>query len=374
MKTLLQKIVNRVSVAAVGIFVATMVALGASASAAQIPYNPNGNSDAPSTPAFNIYTGVPSGTGDESDFVRVKPKAGGNGDYVDTLNSSCNIGDSFNVRTYIHNGATDKLNDNGNGSAVAHNVYAQLKAELGNPNTKFKFESTVNATNAASKTDTGYLNCNGKTVKLSLVHNSVQTYSKPIGFFNEDDSLVNGNPFKIGSRAHASGDQWGCWDDRIIITYEVKIEEVPVVVPSNAICKLENGAFVVVDQDKRTVKGRIKPELTNATVSSYKIDWGDGTSSNKQSDTHTYAKDGQYNIQASFVAQLRDGPKTITGSDCKTVVKFEAGKPPVVVTTTPTPTKLTSTGPASTFSIFAVTSIIGAVLHRMYTARKATQE
>ena len=42
--------------------------------------------------------------------------------------------------------------------------------------------------------------------------------------------------------------------------------------------------------------------------------------------------------------------------------------------TPPTVTTLVKAGPASTFSIFAIVSIIGAVLHRMYTSRKATQE
>lgn len=375
----LNKMTSKFTFVAIAMFVATMVALGGTASA-RTAYNPAGGNNGQSTPVFNDFYNVPDGVGDEADFVRVKPKAAGNGSYIDTLNSACNIGDTYNVRTYVHNGANPNLNGNGSGSAVAHNVKVALQAELGTAKTKFRFASTVTASNAASVSDTGYLNCNGKTVKLSLVERSVQTYSKAIGFKGESDSVVNGAPFKVGSQAHGSGDQWGCWDDRIIVVYEVKVEEVPVVIPTDAICKIENGGFVVIDNKKRTVSGTIKPQLTNATVTKYTINWGDGAVTNNQSGTHSYATDGKFTIAATMEVRLNDGTvKTVGGSACMTTVEFKPGQPPVVVvppTTTvvpPTVTKLVSTGPASIFSIFAATSLVGAVMHRIYTARKATQ-
>lgn len=370
---ILTKMTSKAAFLAIALFAAVLVTVSGSASA-RTPYNSNGTATS-TTPVLNEFYNVPNGIGDEADFVRIKPKAGTNADYVDTLNAACNTGDSYNVRTYLHNGASPDFNDNGSGSAVAHNVMVQLKAELGSAQSKFKFASTVTSSNMAGATDTAYLNCGSKTVKLSLVANSVQTYSKSLGFQGESDSAVNGAPFKVGSRVHGSGDQWACWDDRITVYYEVKVEEVPVVIPSDAICKLEDGQFIVVDNKKRTVSGTIVPELTNATVLEYKIEWGDGSVTNNQSGTHTYAKDGNYHIQASMLVRLNgtnvqgENPRWVDGPSCATTVEFKPGKPPVVVVPS-TPTTLVHTGAANTFGIFAAVTAIGAVLHRLYTARK----
>jgi len=158
---------------------------------------------------------------------------------------------------------------------------------------------------------------------------------------------------------------------------KVVVHKKPVVIPTDAICTIENGGFAIIDNKKRTVSGTIKPQLTNATVTGYLIDWGDGTQTKNQSGTHSYAADGKFTIQATLTVRLNDGTtKTVNGPNCVTTVEFKKDKPPVVVpptTTPPTVTKLVSTGPASMFSIFAVTSILGAVLHRAYLARKATQ-
>ncbi len=371
---ILNKISKKFSFVAIALFVATLVALTGSVSA-RTQYSPNGNGTS-ATPVLNEFYDVPNGIGDEADFVKVKPKAADNGAYVDTLNDACKDGSTYNVRTYIHNGASPNYNNDGAGSAVAHDVTVALKAELSAKKSKFKFESTIAASNMAGDTNTAYLNCGNKTVKLSLVASSVQVYSKNIGFTDKSDSTINGAPFKVGSRVANSGDQWACWNDRIIVFYEVKVEEVPVVVPTDAICKLEDGGFVVIDNKKRTVSGTIKAQLTNATVLEYKIEWGDGAVSNKQSDTHSYAEyNKQYTIQAYIKVRLNNGDvKWVDGPSCMTKVEFREGKPPVVVTPPKeTPTKLIDTGAGSTFAIFAAVSMIGAVLHRIYTARKATQ-
>lgn len=365
------KIVSKFSFLAIALFASTFMLVGGTASARTQWIGPS--TAAPSTPTFNEYYDVPN-IGDEADFVRVKPKAAENSAYVDTLNDVCSTGSSFNVRTYIHNGANPDLNDNGNGSAVAKNVKVALQAELGAAKSKFKFTSSISASNAAGKTDSGYLNCNGKTVKLSLVQNSVQVYSKTYGFKGEPDSRVNGAPFAVGSQAQGTGIQWGCWEDRITVVYEVKVEEVPVVIPSDAICKIEGNKPVVVDSKKRTISIKIVPQLTNATVIGYRIDWGDGSAdSTKQSDTHSYANDGKYTIQATLTVRLNDGRIKEVNEGCVTSVEFKEGKPPVVPPVTPptTVTTLPNTGPANIFGIFAATSMVGAVLHRMYTARRA---
>ena len=176
-------------------------------------------------PIFNEYYDVPGGVGDESDFVRIKTKEGTNADFKSTLNSVCEEGSEYTVRTYVHNGANPELNENGQGSAVAHDVVVAMQAELGQEKSNFNFKSTISSSNAASVSDSAMLKCGQKIVKLSLVPNSVSVYSKPTGTNTAPDSAVNGS-LKIGSRSVGSGDVWGCWEDRVFVRYDVVVEEV----------------------------------------------------------------------------------------------------------------------------------------------------
>lgn len=204
--------------------------LSSSASALRIPYGPGETLDSPNTPAFNIYYDVPT-VGDEADFVRVRKS---NGDptrpatpyvFTDTVNDKCEVGSMFDVRTYVHNGADDDMNDGGNGSAVAHNVRVAMQAPLNTSSKNFTFTSTISASNATSVTDNGKLNCD-ETVRLKLVPQTVKVYSQPTGWNGAADSAVNGS-LALGSRQAGSGDVWGCWTDRVIVVYTVKVEKVP---------------------------------------------------------------------------------------------------------------------------------------------------
>lgn len=193
---------------------------------ARTQYQDNGTSTT-ATPVFNEFYDVPNAVGDEADFVRLRPQGStDNAAYVSVLNAACNEGDAFTVRTYVHNGADPAQNNNGAGTAVAHGVKVAMVAPIGATQSSFTFTSTISATNAATVSDLGKLNCNNnKTVKLTLVPGTVKTYSQPIGYNTEADSAINGL-LPIGSQVHASGDQWGCWQDRIIVTYDVKVTAV----------------------------------------------------------------------------------------------------------------------------------------------------
>ena len=361
------KKLSQISLAAVISFV--LIAVLGTARVAAVPYTGADTPPAPS-PAFNIYTGVPT-DGDESDFLR--GKVASDTTSVNNVNSTCETGKRFMLRVYVHNGASQYENGTGNGPSVAKNT--KVKVTLpGNEASSFNPSAAISASNAATVNDTMNLTCSdGKTVKLKYVAGTAEQFNQASGVQKISDSIVTTGA-AIGTTG-PNGDMWGCWDQRVLVRLIVEVEEVKPPVVSDAVCKLENGAFVVTDDKKRTVKGTVKVDLTNATVVSYLINWGDGSSSTRQSDEHTYAKDGKYTIQASVVVKLNDGTtKTVNGSNCATVVEFKEGKPPVVVpptVTPPTVTTLPKTGPASVFSIFAATSIIGAVLHRMYTARKA---
>lgn len=203
---------------------------------AQIPYVPGQPLPAPTTPAFNIYTNVPDGVGNEADFVKLRKSNGDptvpavTSNFFNPLNASCNPGDMFDVRTYIHNGANADNNDNGNGTAVAHNVMLAMRAPLGVTDNKFGFTSTITASNAQALSGVGTLNCDN-TVSLKLVPQSVHVYSTPYGWKSASDDAVNGN-LTLGSPNFGSGDQWGCWEFRIIVVYTVEVVPTPPPTPT----------------------------------------------------------------------------------------------------------------------------------------------
>jgi hypothetical protein len=215
---------------------AIILGVGSTVSAAQIPYVPGQPLPSPTTPAFNIYTNIPYGYGDESDFVRVRPSTGNPTDagengvrntlYISTLNAACNVDDMYDVRTYIHNGADEESNDNGNGTAVAHGVAVAMTAPIGAKNKSFVFGSTVSANNASTINDNGTLNCGDKEVVLELVPNTVNVYAKSLGWKPASQSAVNGS-MNIGSEVFGSGDVWACWDEIVLVAYTVKVNAVP---------------------------------------------------------------------------------------------------------------------------------------------------
>ncbi|MGI9028276.1 MAG: hypothetical protein ACR2FM_05570 [Candidatus Saccharimonadales bacterium] len=215
--------IKRTTLSALAITTLMASSLSGVATAA-VAYDPNGTPTA-KTPIFNQFYNVPNGVGNEADFVRVKPKAGTNADYVNAISAACAANEVYTVRTYVHNGADPAYNTQDNASAVARNTVLKMTAPLNTPAAQFEFKSTISASNAASLTDNGFVTCNaGKQVKLTLVPSSVQTYSKPLNFQTAPDSAVNGS-LKIGSRTQGSGEVFACWDDRVIVTYDVKVVE-----------------------------------------------------------------------------------------------------------------------------------------------------
>lgn len=125
---------------------------------------------------------------------------------------------------------------------------------------------------------------------------------------------------------------------------------------------------------KATVKYTAKDGATFNTVM---YDFGDQTNklvTDKTTVEHTYAKDGQYTIKAT-VNFLVDGKPVSDSGNCNKTVKFESEKPvpPVTPPTTPTPTpepELPNTGVGSIVGLFAGISLLGALGHRLWIARR----
>ena len=320
-------------------------------------------------PHFNYYNDVPN-VGSEADFVRVSQVGANN--YSNNV-EACTNGQEVTVRVYIHNGSEPEFNGtNNDGPGVAKNTRLAIDvAKTTNPGTITGKITSSNAANG-SISDTATVTCNGKLMDLAYVPESAVIKSAAQNYVGLSDNVFAADGTPIGYSGQ-DGQFPGCWEYVTYVFAKVKVteREEPPVVPSDAICKIEDGAFAVIDQKKRTVRVSVGAQLTNATVTGYRINWGDGSTSDKQSDTHTYAKDGDYTIRGSVSVKLHDGTtKTVGGSGCVVQVKFEGEKPPVVVPPTTPPTELPRTGSAGIFGIFAATSLIGAVFHKLYAARK----
>lgn len=384
---------------AVAVTTAAAVSMAGNASAiACYKYDPNGFQTS-TTPVFNNICGI-SGTsgatngnlsstdgsyplGDETDFVRIRqntsnsPLGSKNPKLVNSLSSACDNGTNFDIWTYVHNDAEPQYNDNGNGSAVAHNVKLAMSAPINTSGNKFSFASTVSASNAASVSDSATLSCNGQPVKLTLVPSAV--------YYNNDlsqttygqlpDSAVNGTT-PLGSPA-MNGNVWGCWEYRIVIVYRVTVEKQQPT-PSSAVCDMFS---VTASEDKKVKVSAFKYTAENSNFKQVVVDWGDNNSNTYKNanvvvgQEHQYKDFGTYLITA--VVTFDENGKEVTsggaGTACAQQVTFSPNQPPSVTPPTTTgagPTSLVNTGPGSTLAAFAAATIAGTLAYRRFLSRR----
>ncbi len=331
------------TVAIAAVMGTALVAGHSLASVPCIPYTDT-NLQTSQTPLFNDICGVPSllsstdGTyplGDEPDFVRIRPNISGNDTVskdnpklTSDLTSACADGSKFDVWTYVHNDASPDFNNNGAGSAVAHNVKVALAAAgVNTTKSNFSFGSTVSANNAESVSDTATLNCGGKTVTMTLVPSSVH-YNNNLNqtvYNNLPDSSVNSS-IGIGSPVFPTnglgGDVWGCWDFRTVIVYQVVVKDVPAPVVT-ATCDLFT---VLANADRKVTVNQFKFTAVNAAFNNAVIDWGDGsaptTSASPVGQTHQYAADGTFLIKATAHFTVNGQDVAATSPACQQQVKF----------------------------------------------------
>ena len=375
------KIVKR-SLLALAIVPALVFATGNKALAAQIPYGTGDHLSTTNTPQFNVFTDVPYGIGNEADFVRVRPSngnstdAGTNGSlnelYKDVINAACNVGDMFDVRTYVHNGADPDYNQNGNGSAVARNVQLAMTAKLGQDSKNFPFTSTLTSSNAASVSDSGTLNCD-KNVRLELVATSVKANTDN-GWESVSADAVNGK-ISLGSKNMASGDVWACWDERIQIVYTVKVVAIPT--PPVYTCDLLSVTKLADNKYRYDVKYTAK---NGATFKDVTYTFGDGSTDTKgDSIEHTYtASADAKNVVATVNFMLNGTTVSHTQDKCKAKVTLTKENCPVPgkqnlpkdsADCKETPKELPNTGAGSTIGIFFGATLLGAFLYRVRALR-----
>lgn len=295
------------------VFAAFAAALLTTQASALVPYTGETTPPLPS-PQFNGYSGTPS-VGDESNFFTGKVSTATG--YTNVVNDACTTGTKFNLRVYVHNGASQYENGNGNGPSVAKNTKVKVSIP-GNEAASFQPNATISASNAPTVSDNMTINCNGRVVKLSYIAGSASQYTIPGGTQPLSDSIVTtGAP--IGT-VSPNGDVWGCWDQRVWVVLQVEVKEVPPA-PSVAACVAPT---VAIDNNARKVTVTANGSATNAQIVGYEIDWGDGTKTNDRMASHVYADYGKYTIKTRVQAKYADGTvKWLDGSVCNKEVEFK---------------------------------------------------
>jgi hypothetical protein len=334
-------------------------------------------------PAFNVFTNTPS-EGDESDFFRGKEETS-TAASVNNVQSACANGTRYVLRVMVHNGANQSLNNNGSGSGIAKNTKVRVDLKNEQPKAQFPPTATISASNATTVSDNMTINCaNGKTVKMSYVPGTAKQFTGFTGTTAISDSVVSSGA-AIGTKT-PNGDVWGCFDQRVWVTLVVKVEDIPKPPPPPEKPKESLGECKLVEvtpdtKDNHKVTAKVTGSVTNAQIVGYKIDWGDGTTSNKQEDNHTYAenkdkKTATYIITTSVQVKLQDGTVVWKNAEnCKKQVVFEAGKPPKVTPPpktppkTPAPKELIHTGPAGVAAAFVGVTGLSTFLYNRFGRR-----
>lgn len=354
---------------------AILFAGGGKALAAQIPYVPGQPLPTTTTPQFNVFSNIPYGIGDESDFVRIRTSngnsidSGTNGDrnalYTDTISAACNANDMYDVRTYVHNGADPKFNNaDGSGTAVAHDVKLAMSAKIGQNDTVFPFSSTISASNAATVTDSAKLNCNN-TVSLEVVPGSIKAYNQTEGWMPVTIDAVNGT-ISIGSRSMHSGDVWGCWDERIQIVYTVKVVSIPTPPTPIYSCDLLTNTGKIAEN-----KYGFKVDYTaqnGATFKNVTYVYSDGvTVTDSATTSHLFTNNDASKKVIATANFTVNGETKSAPANAKCSTEFT--KTTVVTPPAVTPKTLPNTGAGSTIAIFGATTVLGAFLYRMRVLR-----
>lgn len=349
---------KKVATSVTGVVLAAGILFSAGTVSA-IPYTGDTTVASP-VPAFNVFTGVDQGVGNEADFLRaraVTSETDATTQYSDPLSATCDEGQTIQMRVYVHNGASASQNNDGSGPSIAHGTKVKVALQNGESSI-FDESATISSTNAGVVTDHATINCNGKMVTLSF--KSASAYSAGTGVVNLTDDLIKDGAM-ISSHGVA-GDVWGCWDERVYVVLNLTITEVKQPVVPVYSCDLLT-ATKLSDNKFRFVASYTANNGATFTNVNYSVNDGttfDGT----ESTDHTFiAFKGSKTVTATVNFMVDGKPVSNTNTKCVATISSTA-KPPV----TP-PKTLPNTGAGSTIAIFGATTVLGAFLYRMRALR-----
>lgn len=316
---------------------------------------------------FNKWTEV-TGIGDESNFVRIGNKDGG--DIADV----CENGQTVNVWMYVHNGTSEELNGtNYDGPGVAHNTTLNVNASNGlntyaNSHT---ITGVVSADNAASVSDTVTINCGDK--QIALKYNGVidTSTTNPSADFK-----VIGDPIN-GARLGFDGDMPGCWDYRVSVVVQFEIVEQPEEKDFTLYCQVLELTKVVGKEDAYRIEVQAGAEPNDAaTISGSVINITGPNSYAAQFDglvidDYTFPSvSGEYRINGTVTFTIADGYNQEANNEvtCARVIKKTVKQPPEVPEQPID--ELPNTGAGTNIALFAAVVAAGTFAYRAYVARR----
>ncbi len=128
--------------------------------------------------------------------------------------------------------------------------------------------------------------------------------------------------------------------------------------------------LTVTKADGHKISAKVDYSATNgAKLKSVTYDFGDGSTpltTDKTTVDYTYQKDGNFTVTAKLVVTANNKDETVTSATCAKPVSFAAP-------TTPAAAELPATGAGSVVGLFAATSIVGFIGHRLFLSRRLTR-
>jgi hypothetical protein len=276
--------------------------------------------------AFNgLALAAAAGQIEGGDIYRVRNVTKGT-DFMDP--ASADKCETVQYRVRLHNPGPDPVTN--------VNVKATLAATAGTSHS-----STVTITggnmNPASTTDTASLTLS-ESLKIAYVPGTTQLLDANGGVMSQLPDTI----FTSGVTVSSVGVSV---DQKRFVQFQAKVDcpQPPQPQPSTGICKLLT--LTVTNKEQREVSAKVDGQTSNATITGYSINFGDGTVVNEQTATHKYSRDGTFNVVGSVVVRFADGhSETKTAEACKAAVTFKDKQPPVVTPPTTTTTTTVTVG------------------------------
>ena len=334
--------------------------------------------------AFNgLAFAAAAGQIEGGDIYRVRNVSKGT-DFADP--ASADKCETVQYRVRLHNPGPDPVTN--------VNVKATLPATAGTSHSSTVTISGPNM-NPASTTDTAALNLS-ESLKIAYVPGTTQ-------LLDANGGVLGALPDTIFSSGVTVDSVGVSTQQKRFVQFQAKVDcpQPPQPQPSTGQCtKL---TLTVTNKDQREVSAKVDGQTSNATITGYSINFGDGTVANTQTATHKYAADGTYNVTGSVVIRFADGhSETKTADACKAAVTFKEKQPPVVTppttttttivggqgggsttvvtpgtTTTAAPAGLPNVGPGSVASLAGfstIATIFGSVFYRWQLLRRGQTE
>lgn len=190
----------------------------------------------------------------------------------------------------------------------------------------------------------------------------------------EDDLACGVN--KLVNTGYAKPADQGTIEDKATVSV-TKVCNTPTPAYSCDLLDITSGANRTV-----TVKDFKASAKDGATFKHVVVSWGDGTpdltTNTVVGKTHQYAADGTYTVKATAYFTVNGETVSDTSAACSESVSFTTPTTPPTTPETPVtpvaPEELPSVGVGSVVSLFGVTALAGAIMHRLFFARRLASD